>query len=603
MKYKNQIFIYVLLSICIFITTISWDKIYIPYNELNIIGEYSEKKFHSLNDLLRYLIFISIPITIFFSQVFFDKNKKENLLKNIYDKSYFLFPPYRLTLFFAVFIFLIILFEFLSLEFQIHNLDLLHEGQQLSSAYKYYLDGSLWSGSYVTIGIFYETILNKIVWNLFDVQSIGLKRFTDISLIFIFKTLLIIFCYQISNFFKLNSTFKSIFFIFNSFVFLSTIDYNILSVDNLGAREIPVLLTLMLLIHTLQSKSFNYSIIFIISFLSITSLFWGVDRGLVVNFIILCFLFFLIIRSNYKDASILVISTIFWWLLFYFLLGEEFKFFISNTLSIYKYISYIHGIIHPIPFSDDPNSSRATKTLLLIILSSLLTINLLFNLNKKFNVSFKFFMFFLTLVIIFSYIYVVGRSDGPHIKHIFGYIIIYFSIYFSYFILEFLEKKEILNKYKIFNLFPFFLLILFLYNNFNFKPENIKKYNSRFSNYINLPDENFLNTKEINFIKETKPIIEKSDCVQLFSHDAALLYLLKKKSCSRFFLIWSVGSPENQKNLVKELEKTSFVISGGIKYNWLKPLPKRLSIVYGYINDNYEKIEEIENWYILKKIN
>ena len=603
MKYKNQIFIYVLLSICIFITTISWDKIYIPYNELNIIGEYSEKKFHSLNDLLRYLIFISLPITIFFSQVFFDKNKKENLIKNINDKSHFSFRPNGFTLFFAILIFFIILFEFLSLDFQIHNLDLLHEGQQLSSAYKYYLDGSLWSGSYVTIGIFYETILNKLVWNLFDVQSIGLKRFTDISLIFIFKTLLIIFCYQISNFFKLNSTFKSIFFIFNSFVFLSTIDYNILSVDNLGAREIPVLLTLMLLIHTFQSKSFNYSIILIISFLSITSLFWGVDRGLVVNFIILCFLFFLIIRSNYKDASILVISTIFWWLLFYFLLGEEFTFFISNTLSIYKYISYIHGIIHPIPFSDDPNSSRATKTLLLIILSSLLTINLLFNLNKKFNVSFKFFMFFLTLVIIFSYIYVVGRSDGPHIKHIFGYIIIYFSIYFSYFILEFLEKKEILNKYKIFNLFPFFLLILFLYNNFNFKPENIKKYNSRFSNYINLPDENFLNTKEINFIKETKPIIEKSDCVQLFSHDAALLYLLKKKSCSRFFLIWSVGSPENQKNLVKELEKTSFVISGGIKYNWLKPLPKRLSIVYGYINDNYEKIEEIENWYILKKIN
>ena len=89
MKYKNQIFIYVLLSICIFITTISWDKIYIPYNELNIIGEYSEKKFHSLNDLLRYLIFISLPITIFFSQVFFDKNKKENLIKNINDKSYF----------------------------------------------------------------------------------------------------------------------------------------------------------------------------------------------------------------------------------------------------------------------------------------------------------------------------------------------------------------------------------------------------------------------------------------------------------------------------------------------------------------------------------
>ena len=603
MKFKNQILIYILLSISIFLTTIFWDKIYIPYNELNIIGEYSEKKYHSLNDLLRYFTFISIPITIFFSQVFFNKNKRENLLKNIHDKSYFLFPPNRLTLFFAVFIFFIILFEFLSLDFQTHNLDLLHEGQQLSSPYKYYLDGSLWSGSYVTIGIFYETILNKLVWDLFDVESIGLKRFTDISLIFIFKTLLIIFSFQITNFFKLNSIYKNIFFIFNSFVFLSTVNYNILSVDNLGAREIPVLLTLMLLTHTFQSKSFNNTIIIIIGFLSITSIFWGVDRGLVINFIILCFLFFLIIRKNYKNAGILVFSIIFSWLLFYFLLGEEFKFFITNTLSVYKYISYVHGIIHPIPFSDDPNSSRATKTLLLITLSSLLTINSFFNFNKKFNISFKFFMLFLTLIIISSYIYVVGRSDGPHIKHIFGYIIIYFSIYFSYLFLEFLEKKEVINKYKIINLIPILLLILFSFYNFDFKLDNIKKYNSRFSNYINLSDTNFLNTREINFINETKPIFEKSDCVQLFSHDAALLYLLKKKSCSRFYLIWSIGSPQDQKALVKELSNTEYIIVGGKKFNWLKPLNQRLSIVNDYINKNYQEFVEVENWKILIKIN
>ena len=603
MKFKNQILIYILLSISIFLTTIFWDKIYIPYNELNIIGEYSEKKYHSLNDFLRYFTFISIPITIFFSQVFFNKNKRENLLKNIHDKSYFLFPPNRLTLFFAVFIFFIILFEFLSLDFQTHNLDLLHEGQQLSSPYKYYLDGSLWSGSYVTIGIFYETILNKLVWDLFDVESIGLKRFTDISLIFIFKTLLIIFSFQITNFFKLNSIYKNIFFIFNSFVFLSTVNYNILSVDNLGAREIPVLLTLMLLTHTFQSKSFNNTIIIIIGFLSITSIFWGVDRGLVINFIILCFLFFLIIRKNYKNAGILVFSIIFSWLLFYFLLGEEFKFFITNTLSVYKYISYVHGIIHPIPFSDDPNSSRATKTLLLITLSSLLTINSFFNFNKKFNISFKFFMLFLTLIIISSYIYVVGRSDGPHIKHIFGYIIIYFSIYFSYLFLEFLEKKEVINKYKIINLIPILLLILFSFYNFDFKLDNIKKYNSRFSNYINLSDTNFLNTREINFINETKPIFEKSDCVQLFSHDAALLYLLKKKSCSRFYLIWSIGSPQDQKALVKELSNTEYIIVGGKKFNWLKPLNQRLSIVNDYINKNYQEFVEVENWKILIKIN
>ena len=144
---------------------------------------------------------------------------------------------------------------------------------------------------------------------------------------------------------------------------------------------------------------------------------------------------------------------------------------------------------------------------------------------------------------------------------------------------------------------------MFSFYNFDFKLDNIKKYNSRFSNYINLSDANFLNTREINFINETKPIFEKSDCVQLFSHDAALLYLLKKKSCSRFYLIWSVGSPKDQKALVKELSNTEYIIVGGKKFNWLKPLNQRLSIVNDYINKNYQEFAEVENWKILIKIN
>ena len=72
-------------------------------------------------------------------------------------------------------------------------------------------------------------------------------------------------------------------------------------------------------------------------------------------------------KKNYKNFIILLPSIFIWWLLFYFYLGSEFKHFIGNTFSVYKYVSYIHGIIHPTPFSDHPDSSRATKTLLSII--------------------------------------------------------------------------------------------------------------------------------------------------------------------------------------------------------------------------------------------
>ena len=57
--------------------------------------------------------------------------------------------------------------EFLSLTFSTHPIDIYHEGQRLSSAFKSLLDDSLWSGSYVTIGIIYETIGTKFIWQMF----------------------------------------------------------------------------------------------------------------------------------------------------------------------------------------------------------------------------------------------------------------------------------------------------------------------------------------------------------------------------------------------------------------------------------------------------
>ena len=119
----------------------------------------------------------------------------------------------------------------------------------------------------------------------------------------------------------------------------------------------------------------------------------------------------------------------------------------------------------------------------------------------------------------------------------------------------------------------------------------------------NLPDEVFLNKDEINFINNIKPTLNQFDCLQLFTHDAALLYLLKKKSCTKYYLIWSVGSVPDQKNLIYEMKNTEIIISKGSKFNWLKPLEKRLYLVNEYIFDNFEVSKNIENWNILLKKN
>ena len=197
--------IYLAISIIasIIFSTLMWEKISLPFNDLGIVGEYSKKEFNPANDILRYLIFIFFPILIFFSQIFFNKEKFKYFILNLNDNSLIeLQKNYSILFLFTLFLLLLIL-EFLSVQFQLHNLDLMHEGQQLSSAFKNSQDGSLWSGSYITTGLFYETLSSNIIWNLFEVETIGLKRIMDIFLIFILKILLIVLSLKITNFLKL----------------------------------------------------------------------------------------------------------------------------------------------------------------------------------------------------------------------------------------------------------------------------------------------------------------------------------------------------------------------------------------------------------------
>ena len=136
-------------------------------------------------------------------------------------------------------------------------------------------------------------------------------------------------------------------------------------------------------------------------------------------------------------------------------------------------------------------------------------------------------------------------------------------------------------------------------NNVNLK--NIKKYNKRFTEYKNIDDKEFLKIKEIELINKLSPLVKKYDCIQLFSNEVALLYLLRKKSCSKFYFIWSVGSDVNQKKLVNDLKGNNLIIAGGESYNWDMALSKKLPYVYQYIEKNYDPLFEVNDWKILVK--
>ena len=95
-----------------------------------------------------------------------------------------------------------------------------------------------------------------------------------------------------------------------------------------------------------------------------------------------------------------------------------------------------------------------------------------------------------------------------------------------------------------------------------------------------------------------EPFITRYNCIQLFSNDAAFNYLLRKKSCTKFYFVWSASSIKKQTEFISELKNVNIVISNGPRENWDVPLKNRLFLVNDYLKINY-KSQKINKWDLL----
>ena len=589
---------YCLLFILIIVASLFlWSFIEIPYKETSIIGDYRANKYNPNNDLIRYIIFISIPI------LFFIITKSFKFKENIYyfnekfkdnDKSKFQSNHYLNLLFFSFCIFVTI--EFLSIDFPLHKIDIFHEGQQMSSAFKYRKDGSLWSGSYVTIGIFIETIASNLIWNFFNNVSIGATRYLNLFFIYFLKILIIVNLFQISIISNLKQNLQLVFLFFASLISLDLIDYYH-QVGQFIWREIFVFFILIMFFQTFITPKYTNIILATTGPISCLSVFWSLDRGINCHLLLLVILIYLFLSKRNKSLIISIFSLFAAWFISYLYFGEEFKFFVQNTISTLGEINQIGGIVHPIPLTDDLNSSRATKTLILLSISTLISLYFLFLKKPPINKEFILSISIISFTAFLSYGYATGRSDGPHIKSSFGFVIIFYSIIILYFSLNYLNNfsKFFTNKKII-----FFLILILSYFNFNINFKNTINYKERINKYIYLEDRYFLKDNEIQFIENAKMIVKDYDCIQLFTNDSMLLYLLRKPSCSIYYFPIVIGSKKNQIKFINSLDKTDIIISDTYEHKFSSNY--RLKYAKEYINRNYSNIYEEDVWIIKKKI-
>ena len=587
------------LGISIFI----WKNLNFYYNfGEEIQGYYLDNNLSHQNNSIKFFTLVSFSVLIFFL-----------LLKSIYYKnvkildykSDFINDAYEsksaLKIILAFFL-IIISINYLSKDLIIYKVDYFHEGLTLSYALNYFLTGEIWTGSYLSNSILSDIFAAIIPWILLDNISIGSYRVFHDFLRFLTEIFIIFFIYKLSFVYNLKGRAHNIFLIL-LLVFSISLNRDLTETFYpFRYRDIPIFILLFLSINFLKFDKKSFITPILIGLLSFLSLFWSLDRG-IYSLVALVFLFILsILKRRYLGASLLIIGFSISSFLIFILFGiSEIKNFYINTLNIIKYFDLYAGSSYPTIFDFKNNhSSRGTLNLLIIIMNGFLLSIFLLKSSLKLTDNSKIYFVFLYFVSILLYKSALSVPDSYHMKQ---------SIFLSKVVLIsklfylLLNNKYLIKKFYL-SLIPMLLVFLVsmknfssnnLYNIINFKKANY--------DYIKLKDDKFFDQKYLDlkkFILNNYNI----DCIQIFSYDAVIPYLIKKKSCTKFNFLYLVSSKNIQEKMINELsKKTPETILFNQKYEFLDliPIEKKIDKVFDYIKLNYNKDRSFEDWIIYKK--
>ena len=156
-------------------------------------------------------------------------------------------------------------------------------------------------------------------------------------------------------------------------------------------------------------------------------------------------------------------------------------------------------------------------------------------------------------------------------------------------------------------------MFFYITNSNNYKFTNIKNFNSNFTNYIKLTDEDFIDIKTIKIVNYYKEVTKNDNCVVAISYDMdAINYLLKKPTCTIYWSSWLASPISLQKDYIKQLKKREpkYILHQVHEVNELGNyttkfdelgIDERVEHIHSYIATNYKKYFKIDDFIILEK--
>lgn len=607
---QKTFYIFLAVIVSIFIATLLWEKISLPLNNLGgTKGSLVLKGYNPANDTIRYILFITLPLIVY---LFFNQKLKKKTIKIkeiIFekDKKIVNYQPF-LILFSLIFV-ILILYEFFSINFSFSNyrLDHFHDGNFLTPFQNFLLTKKIWISSQLIHGgsdIFYPFLM----WKFFGAHSIGASRAFPIFLILLLKLSCVLLSYQFTKISNLNKYSQILFFTILTYVLISMSTYTFLGAGYyFSHKDIYIILFLIFFIELFIDSKFKSLSIFLICFISTASMLLQIDRGAYINFVLIFYFFYSVIAKKYNESILIFLSLLLCWILAINIIGfDEFKSFLENTKVMFLSGDLMLGLKYPEPFfsiSIDPNGARATRALLLQVMTGLFVLNYIISNENKIFSSKKILFLFLFLLSIVIFKNALGRSDGSHIRGVHDLPSLIICLFILNYLLIFIEKKFSFKK-TFYTLSTLFLLFYYINNHNNYKFENIKNFSINFTNFINLEDKIFLDQKTKKLINYYKQISKKDNCVENITYDDAIPYLLKKPTCTKYWASWQAGPIIVQEDYINKIKKSKpnyiLYFTGDHKFDGLG-IYERIELVNSYILLNYKKNYEFDDYLILEK--
>ena len=600
---------YALLLLSIFITTFLWDKILINSNESQTFGVYKDNNYHPINEILRFIFYISLPLIIFF--ISFYKIEKKNCyqIKELffYKKETFLKKDNTLSYYILISLILLIFLEFLSIDFiNLHkDVDHFHDGVYLSASNNFFFKNGLWSSSFVEYGLInFDSIL---IWSIFDTKSIGSAKLLKYLYLLLNKCIVVLIIYNFSRFFFRDKKIQTIFFLIISLFSITLVDYIQFEASEFPSR-ILILLIFQFLFFKVLTENKNWPLkSFLLGFTSSISILWTLDMGIFINLLLIFIIIFLIIRKDFKRIKFILFGLSIGFLSLIYIIGlneilyllETFYFMITN-------VDQASGLIYPTPFLS--GDARFTKALLLYILNGVLLIILCFKKDFEIPNSLKIFLisFFISSILVFKQ--ALTRSDTAHIKAASGISYLIFISIILFFIFYFLKKNNFsynffknLNKKISLNILSYLCIVIYSIFLLEINFKNIFSFKKRVDIYIDQKNESFLDKETIKLVDFYKDISKNDNCVQSITNQATLPFLINKPSCTRYLSNWYNVTHKHQKEFINELKsKKPRILLYWSKldvYNFNDE--KRIPLIIQYIKNNYTTYNKTDDWHFL----